>query len=118
MENKKAMLIIMDGWGEGDKSKADVIANADTPFIKSLYGTAATCHMHTSGEDVGLPEGQMGNSEVGHLNIGAGRIVYQDFVKINIECKTNKIASNEVSAQPPDCSVRAHGGLFRSGRKL
>ena len=85
----------MDGWGEGDKSKADAIANANIPFIKGLYKNAATCHLHTSGEDVGLPEGQMGNSEVGHLNIGAGRIVYQDFVKINIACKTNTIAENE-----------------------
>ena len=96
MENKKALLIIMDGWGEGDKSNADVIANANIPFIKSLYNSSAVCHLHTSGEDVGLPDGQMGNSEVGHLNIGAGRIVYQDFVKINIACKNNSIASNEV----------------------
>ncbi len=96
MKNKKVLLVIMDGWGEGDKSKADVIANANIPFIKGLYKNAATCHLHTSGEDVGLPEGQMGNSEVGHLNIGAGRIVYQDFVKINIACKTNTIASNPV----------------------
>jgi len=96
MENKKTLLIIMDGWGEGDKSKSDVIANANIPFIKSLYNSAAVCHLHTSGEDVGLPEGQMGNSEVGHLNIGAGRIVYQDYVRINIACKNNSIASNEV----------------------
>src|SRR5271157_3572967 len=96
MEKKKALLIIMDGWGEGDKSKADVIANANIPFIKSLYKTAAVCHLDASGEDVGLPEGQMGNSEVGHLNIGAGRIVYQDFVKINIACRDNSIASNPV----------------------
>jgi 2,3-bisphosphoglycerate-independent phosphoglycerate mutase len=95
MEKKKALLIIMDGWGEGDKSRSDVIANANVPFINSLYKTAATCHLHACGEDVGLPEGQMGNSEVGHLNIGAGRIVYQDFVKINIACNTNTIASNE-----------------------
>jgi len=96
MKNKKALLIIMDGWGEGNKTSADVIANANIPFIKGLYNNAAVCHLDTSGEDVGLPEGQMGNSEVGHLNIGAGRIVYQDFVKINIACKTNTIASNEV----------------------
>jgi len=96
MKKKKALLIIMDGWGEGNKTKADVIANANIPFIKGLYNNAALCHLDASGEDVGLPEGQMGNSEVGHLNIGAGRIVYQDFVKINIACKTNTIASNEV----------------------
>jgi 2,3-bisphosphoglycerate-independent phosphoglycerate mutase len=96
MKKKKALLIIMDGWGEGNKTKADVIANADIPFIKGLYKNAAVCHLLSSGEDVGLPEGQMGNSEVGHLNIGAGRIVYQDFVRINIACKDNSIASNPV----------------------
>lgn len=96
MKKKKALLIIMDGWGEGDKTKADVIANANIPFIKGLYNNATLCHLDASGEDVGLPEGQMGNSEVGHLNIGAGKIIYQDFVKINIACKTNTIASNEV----------------------
>ena len=96
MSKKKVLLVIMDGWGEGDKSKADVIAHADIPYIKSLYQNAACCHLNTSGEDVGLPEGQMGNSEVGHLNIGAGRVVYQDFVKINIACKTNTISGNKV----------------------
>ena len=96
MKNKKILLVILDGWGEGNKTKADVIANADIPFIKGLYKNAAACHLLTSGEDVGLPEGQMGNSEVGHLNIGAGRVVYQDFVKINIACKTGTISSNEV----------------------
>ena len=94
-KNKKAILIILDGWGKGDGSKADVIANADVPFMKSLAEKAATAELNTSGEDVGLPDGQMGNSEVGHLNIGAGRIVYQDLVKINIACKTNTIAENK-----------------------
>jgi len=96
MKKKKVLLIIMDGWGEGNKTKSDVIANADIPFIKGLYKKAASCHLRVSGEDVGLPEGQMGNSEVGHLNIGAGRIVYQDFVKINIACRNNSITSNSV----------------------
>ncbi|MFH0865809.1 MAG: 2,3-bisphosphoglycerate-independent phosphoglycerate mutase [Bacteroidota bacterium] len=99
MKKKKVLLMILDGWGEGDKSKADVIAYANTPYIKSLYNSAATCHLLTSGEDVGLPEGQMGNSEVGHLNIGAGRIIYQDFVRINIACKDNSIASNPMLNQ-------------------
>jgi 2,3-bisphosphoglycerate-independent phosphoglycerate mutase len=99
MEKKKVLLIIMDGWGEGDKSKADVITNANVPFIKNLYKTAACCHLLTSGENVGLPDGQMGNSEVGHLNIGAGRIIYQDFVRINIACKDNSIASNPALMQ-------------------
>lgn len=94
-KNKKAILIILDGWGKGDGSKADVMANADIPFMKSLEKTAASAQLLTSGEDVGLPDGQMGNSEVGHLNIGAGRIIYQDLVKINIACKNNSIAENK-----------------------
>lgn len=94
-KNKKAILIILDGWGKGDGSKADVMSNAEIPFIKSLETTAASAQLLTSGEDVGLPDGQMGNSEVGHLNIGAGRIIYQDLVKINIACKNNSIAENK-----------------------
>lgn len=93
--NKKVLLIIMDGWGEGDKSKADLIHNTPTPFIQSLYGKAAYSRLKCAGEDVGLPEGQMGNSEVGHLNMGAGRVVYQDFVKINTAVKDNSIADNK-----------------------
>lgn len=94
-KHKKVILMILDGWGIGDGSKADVIANADIPFMKSLPGKVATAELQTSGEDVGLPDGQMGNSEVGHLNLGAGRIIYQDLVKINIACKTNTIAENK-----------------------
>ncbi len=96
--NKQAILIILDGWGEGDKSKADVIYNANVPFTKSLYTHSkwAVSHLKTSGEDVGLPDGQMGNSEVGHLNIGAGRVVYQDLVRINKAIEDNSIASNQV----------------------
>lgn len=92
-KNKKAILMILDGWGEGNKSKSDVIFNAKTDYTKSLYNTVAHSHIRTSGEDVGLPEGQMGNSEVGHLNIGAGRIVYQDLVRINLACRDNSIAN-------------------------
>lgn len=90
------LLIIMDGWGEGEANKANVMTQANIPFIKELYKNAAVSHLHASGEEVGLPEGQMGNSEVGHLNIGAGRIVYQDLVRINLACKDNSIASNKV----------------------
>lgn len=96
MENKKVLLIIMDGWGEGNGSKSDIIANSNVPYIKGLYKTAAYSQLRTSGEDVGLPDGQMGNSEVGHLNIGAGRIVYQDLVKINLAIKDKSIFSNQV----------------------
>jgi len=95
-KEKKVLLVIMDGWGEGDKSKADLISNAPTPYIKSLYQKAAHATLKCSGLEVGLPEGQMGNSEVGHLNIGAGRVVYQDFVKINLAVKDNSISCNPV----------------------
>lgn len=93
---KKALLIILDGWGKGDGSESDIISKANVPFINSLKKKYASAELFTSGEDVGLPEGQMGNSEVGHLNIGAGRIVYQDFVRINIACRDNTIATNKV----------------------
>ena len=76
-------LIILDGWGIGDKSKSDAIFNAHTPFMDSLLLNYPNATLRTSGEDVGLPDGQMGNSEVGHLNIGAGRIVYQELTRIN-----------------------------------
>lgn len=80
--NKKALLMILDGWGIGDGSKRDVIATAPTPFLDYLNATYPHSQLLTSGENVGLPDGQMGNSEVGHLNIGAGRVMYQDMVKI------------------------------------
>lgn len=84
----------MDGWGIGDGSKSDVIANTNTPFVDSLYKKYPHSWLLTSGEHVGLPDGQMGNSEVGHLNIGAGRIVYQDLVMINKAIKDNSIEQN------------------------
>ena len=95
MNGKKTVLIILDGWGHGDKTKSDAIYHANTPFITSLYTKYPNCELKTFGEFVGLPNEQMGNSEVGHLNIGAGRIVYQDLVKINIACRDNSIAEME-----------------------
>ena len=95
MKGKKTVLIILDGWGHGDKTKSDAIHNANTPFIDSLYKSYPNCELLTDGENVGLPKGQMGNSEVGHLNIGAGRIVYQDLAKINIACDDNSISEME-----------------------
>ena len=95
MKGKKTVLIILDGWGHGDKTKSDAIHNAKTPFVDSLYTKYPNCELLTDGENVGLPKGQMGNSEVGHLNIGAGRIVYQDLAKINIACDDNSIAEME-----------------------
>ncbi len=92
--SKKALLLILDGWGCGDHSKADVIYNTPTPYWDSLVANYPHSQLQASGENVGLPEGQMGNSEVGHLNIGAGRVVYQDLVKINIACRDNSILKN------------------------
>ncbi|MDQ3047263.1 MAG: 2,3-bisphosphoglycerate-independent phosphoglycerate mutase [Bacteroidota bacterium] len=88
---KKVALIILDGWGLGDGSKSDAIAMAQTPFVDSLYKKHPHSTLKTSGEYVGLPAGQMGNSEVGHLNIGAGRIVYQDLALINKEVREKTI---------------------------
>jgi 2,3-bisphosphoglycerate-independent phosphoglycerate mutase len=92
--SKKALLMILDGWGIGNHSHADVIYNTPTPYWDSLLANYPNSHLLASGEDVGLPDGQMGNSEVGHLNIGAGRVVYQDLVKINIACRDNSILQN------------------------
>jgi 2,3-bisphosphoglycerate-independent phosphoglycerate mutase len=90
----KAILIIMDGWGIGNGSKADVISRTDTPYLDYLNDNYPHSQLLTSGENVGLPDGQMGNSEVGHLNIGAGRVVYQDLVKINKAIEDGSIAKN------------------------
>lgn len=90
----KTLLVILDGWGYGDKSKSDVIYNGDTPYFDSLVAKYPNSCLQASGENVGLPDGQMGNSEVGHLNIGAGRVVYQDLVKINLAIRNNSIAKN------------------------
>ncbi|MDR0961966.1 MAG: 2,3-bisphosphoglycerate-independent phosphoglycerate mutase [Mediterranea sp.] len=91
---KKALLIILDGWGLGDHKKDDVIFNTPTPYWDNLMKTYPNSQLQASGENVGLPDGQMGNSEVGHLNIGAGRVVYQDLVKINRACADNSILKN------------------------
>lgn len=93
--SKKALLMILDGWGIGNHGKADVIFNTPTPYWDYLVKTYPNSQLQASGENVGLPDGQMGNSEVGHLNIGAGRIVYQDLVKINKACRENTIQQNK-----------------------
>lgn len=93
--SKKALLMILDGWGIGNHGKADVIFNTPTPYWDELVKTYPNSQLQASGENVGLPDGQMGNSEVGHLNIGAGRIVYQDLVKINKACRENTIMQNK-----------------------
>ncbi len=93
--NKKVILIIMDGWGHGPDPKRSAIAQANTPFIHGLYEKYSNTELITHSESVGLPEGQMGNSEVGHINIGAGRIVYQELERINRAIKNGELAKNE-----------------------
>src|SRR4026209_2364127 len=95
MSAKKAILVIMDGWGLGKVASADAIKNARTPFVSSLYSKYPHSTLVTCGEAVGLPEGQMGNSEVGHLNLGAGRIVYQELERINVAIKNGSFQKNE-----------------------
>ena len=95
MQNKKTILIIMDGWGLGKDKSSDAIQHAKTPFVSSLYKNYPNSTLVTCGEAVGLPEGQMGNSEVGHLNLGAGRIVYQDLQRINVAIRDKSFEKNE-----------------------
>ncbi|MEP6711559.1 MAG: 2,3-bisphosphoglycerate-independent phosphoglycerate mutase [Ferruginibacter sp.] len=99
MKNKKIILIIMDGWGLGKIKSSDAIQNANTPFVQSLYSTYPNATLVACGEAVGLPDGQMGNSEVGHLNLGAGRIVYQELERINVAIKNGSFQQNEVLLQ-------------------
>ncbi|KAA6301038.1 MAG: 3-bisphosphoglycerate-independent phosphoglycerate mutase [Candidatus Ordinivivax streblomastigis] len=99
MTKKKALLVILDGWGFGDHTQRDVIYQTATPYWDYLLQTYPYSQLQASGENVGLPDGQMGNSEVGHLNIGAGRVVYQDLVKINIAARDNSILENPAIKQ-------------------
>ncbi|WP_300285373.1 2,3-bisphosphoglycerate-independent phosphoglycerate mutase [uncultured Alistipes sp.] len=90
----KVLLMILDGWGKGDRGHDDVVYTARPEYIDSLEAKYPSAQLRTDGENVGLPDGQMGNSEVGHLNIGAGRVVYQDLVKINRACRDHSILEN------------------------
>ncbi len=96
MPGKKAILVIMDGWGLGKTKSADAIQNARTPFVNSLYSKYPHSTLTTCGELVGLPDGQMGNSEVGHLNLGAGRIVYQELQRINVAIRDGEFYKNKI----------------------
>ncbi len=96
MFSKKVILVIMDGWGLGKVASADAIQNANVPFTKSLYNQYPNTTLVTCGEAVGLPDGQMGNSEVGHLNLGAGRVVYQELQRINVAIRDGSFAENKV----------------------
>jgi len=109
--NKKVLLMILDGWGEGRHDASNAIYTAGAPEIDQLREKYPFSHLKACGEDVGLPDGQMGNSEVGHLNIGAGRIVYQDLVKVNMACRDHKLMSNpEIKA--------CYDYVKQSGKKL
>lgn len=94
--NKKVILMILDGWGKSPDPKVSAIDNANVPFINSLYQNYPSAQLRTDGLNVGLPEGQMGNSEVGHMNLGAGRIVYQDLAKINLAVTHQTLAKEQV----------------------
>jgi len=102
---KKAILVIMDGWGIGKVPSADAILAADTPFVDSLYNKYPNTTLTTFGELVGLPEGQMGNSEVGHLNLGAGRIVYQELQRINVAIRDKSFFENPVLLESIDFAI-------------
>ncbi len=93
--DKKVLLMILDGWGEGIKNESNAIYVQGSPNLDAIRGKYPNSLLNASGEDVGLPEGQMGNSEVGHLNIGAGRVVYQDLVRINKDCNEKKLINNK-----------------------
>ena len=93
--SNKVLLMILDGWGNGDHTKSDAIYSTNPAYINAMTKAYPHAELKTDGENVGLPEGQMGNSEVGHLNIGAGRVVYQDLVKINRACRDNSILENK-----------------------
>ena len=114
-------LIILDGWGIGNGSKSDAIAHANTPFMDSLLKNYPNATLKTSGEDVGLPEGQMGNSEVGHLNIGAGRIVYQELTRINKSIRDGEFQQNAVlneafqKAKSRGCKIHFIGLVSKGG---
>ena len=109
--DRKVLLMILDGWGEGRHDKSNAIFTQGAPFIDSLRAKYPMSHLNACGEAVGLPDGQMGNSEVGHLNLGAGRVVYQDLVKINIACREHALLKNaEIKA--------AYDYVKQTGKKL
>jgi 2,3-bisphosphoglycerate-independent phosphoglycerate mutase len=112
---RKVILVIMDGWGLGTKKMSDAIQQSKTPFVNSLYTKYAHSTLVTCGEDVGLPEGQMGNSEVGHLNIGAGRIVYQELQRINVAIKTGELANNPTFLEAVSYAKTNHKPLHLMG---
>ena len=115
MSGRRVILVIMDGWGLGQVASSDAIKNANTPFIRSLYARYPDTTLVTCGEAVGLPEGQMGNSEVGHLNLGAGRIVYQELQRINVAIRDGSFSQNPVLLQSIQCAKENNKPLHLFG---
>ncbi|HFX18207.1 MAG TPA: 2,3-bisphosphoglycerate-independent phosphoglycerate mutase, partial [Flavobacteriales bacterium] len=113
--SKKVILMILDGWGITQDPKVSAIAQADTPFIDDLLKKYPHAKLYTSGENVGLPEGQMGNSEVGHMNLGAGRIVYQDLVKINKAIKDGSFFENQALKEAFEYAKENHKAVHLLG---
>jgi 2,3-bisphosphoglycerate-independent phosphoglycerate mutase len=113
--SRKSLLIIMDGWGHGKVPKSDAIQHANIPFVRSLYDTYPHAELMTCGEYVGLPSGQMGNSEVGHLNIGAGRIVYQELQRINRAFETGEFKAHPVFQEMLSYCVKEQKTLHLMG---
>ena len=115
MENRKVILVIMDGWGLGKVKAADAIQNANVPFVTSLYEKYPHTTLITCGEAVGLPDGQMGNSEVGHLNLGAGRIVYQELQRIHVAVRDGEFAANQTLNESIDYAISNNKPLHLIG---
>lgn len=115
MEKNRVLLVILDGWGHGPNPEVSAIAQADTPFVDSLYQQYPNAELITYGEEVGLPDGQMGNSEVGHLNIGAGRVVYQELARINKAIRDKTLAGNPVLQEGLEYAKREKKALHLIG---
>jgi 2,3-bisphosphoglycerate-independent phosphoglycerate mutase len=115
MEAKKVILVIMDGWGQGSDKNSDAIQNAKTPFVSSLYANYPHSTLVTCGRAVGLPEGQMGNSEVGHLNLGAGRVVYQELERINVAIENGEFEKNPILIDSISYAKNNHKPLHLMG---
>lgn len=113
--NLPALLVIMDGFGLDEPSQGNAVSLAKTPYLDRLFSNAPFVSMQASGESVGLPDGQMGNSEVGHLNIGAGRVVYQELTRINKACREGSIRHNEVINEALDKVIENRGALHLMG---
>lgn len=115
MTDQRVILIILDGWGHGPKPEVSAIDQASTPFVDSLYDKYPNSELVTFGEQVGLPEGQMGNSEVGHMNIGAGRIVYQELARINKTIREDELRHNETLKKALQTAKDKHKALHLFG---